>query len=214
MSESNIKKAKVVTSYVGSDAKVSPTTTTSVSAPMMDMELSQTDTPITVQSDKDSKKSDVNRGGRPTKYSLEIALKICDRLADGESLVSICRDEGMPKKTAVYEWLATKKDFSDMYARAREDQADSLADQIIALADEMPMEITDEKTKTTRFDSAYVQWQKNRVDARKWVAAKLKPRKYSDRIAHVGDAEADAVKIEVGIFDEMIKNLELKRQVK
>jgi hypothetical protein len=62
--------------------------------------------------------------------------------------------------------------------------------------------------------AAYVQWQKNRVDARKWVAAKLKPKKYSDRIAHVGDNESDAININVNIFDEMIKNLELKRQAK
>lgn len=154
-----------------------------------------------------------NKGGRPTKYSLAIALEICDRLSDGESLVSICRDERMPKKTAVYEWLASKKEFADMYARAREDQADSLADEIQAIADEMPMEITDDKGKT-RFDSAYVQWQKNRVDARKWIAAKLKPKKYSDRLTHQGDKDSDPVQVDVNIFDEMIKNLELKRQVK
>jgi hypothetical protein len=185
MSESSITKAKVASSFDKSDQA--------------------TDSASSTQSK--------NKGGRPTKYSLEIALKICDRLADGESLANITKDDGMPRKTAVYEWLATKKEFAELYARAREDQADSLADQIIALADEMPMEITDDKGKT-RFDSAYVQWQKNRVDARKWIAAKLKPRKYSDRIAHVGDAEADPVKMEVSIFDEMIKNLELKRQVK
>jgi hypothetical protein len=52
------------------------------------------------------------------------------------------------------------------------------------------------------------------MDARKWVAAKLKPKKYSDRIAHVGDNESDAININVNIFDEMIKNLELKRQAK
>lgn len=155
-----------------------------------------------------------NKGGRPTKYSLSIALEICDRLSDGESLVSICRDERMPKKTAVYEWLASKKEFADMYARAREDQADSLADEIQAIADELPMEITDDKTGKTRFDSAYVQWQKNRVDARKWIAAKLKPKKYSERLTHQGDKDADAVQVDVNIFDEMIKNLELKRQVK
>ena len=191
----------------------STTVTASVSAPMSITQ--EPNTPITTneQSNKDSGKEDVNKGGRPTKYSLGIALVICDRLADGESLVSICKDPAMPKKTAIYEWLASKKDFAEMYARAREDQADSLADQIIALADEMPMEITDDKG-TTRFDSAYVQWQKNRVDARKWVAAKLKPRKYSDRITHQGDKDADAMQVDVNIFDEMIKNLELKRQVR
>ena len=163
------------------------------------------------QSNKDS--SSVNKGGRPTLYSLEIALEICDRIADGESLVKICSDPKMPKKTAVYEWLLRHKEFAEIYARAREDQADTLADEIHAISDELPQQIVDDKGKT-RYDSAYVQWQKNRVDARKWVAAKLKPKKYSDRIAHVGDQEADSIQVNVNIFDEMIKNLELKRQTK
>jgi hypothetical protein len=192
MSETAITKKRVVSSYEGKDDDIE----TRASAK---------------QSNKDS--SSVNKGGRPTLYSLEIALEICDRIADGESLVKICSDPKMPKKTAVYEWLLRHKEFAEIYARAREDQADTLADEIHAISDELPQQIVDDKGKT-RYDSAYVQWQKNRVDARKWVAAKLKPKKYSDRIAHVGDQEADAININVNIFDEMIKNLELKRQDK
>lgn len=190
MSETAITKKRVVSSYEGKDEE------TRASAK---------------QSNKDS--ASVNKGGRPTLYSLEIALEICDRIADGESLVKICSDAKMPKKTAVYEWLLRHKEFAEIYARAREDQADTLADEIHAISDELPQQIVDDKGKT-RYDSAYVQWQKNRVDARKWVAAKLKPKKYSDRIAHVGDNESDAININVNIFDEMIKNLELKRQAK
>ena len=188
-----IQTKKVKTSYKDIDADTS----------VREMEA--------MQSNKDS--VSVNKGGRPTLYSLEIALEICDRIADGESLVKICSDAKMPKKTAVYEWLLRHKEFAEIYARAREDQADTLADEIHAISDELPQQIVDDKGKT-RYDSAYVQWQKNRVDARKWVAAKLKPKKYSDRIAHVGDNEADSININVNIFDEMIKNLELKRQAK
>lgn len=191
MSETAITKKRVVSSYEGKDEE------TRASGK---------------QSNKDSTVG--NKGGRPTLYSLEIALEICDRIAEGESLVKICSDAKMPKKTAVYEWLLRHKEFAEIYARAREDQADTLADEIHAIADELPQQVVDEKGNATRYDSAYVQWQKNRVDARKWVAAKLKPKKYSDRIAHVGDNEADSININVNIFDEMIKNLELKRQAK
>ena len=189
-----IQTKKVKTSYKDIDADTS----------VREMEA--------MQSNNDS--VSVNKGGRPTLYSLEIALEICDRIAEGESLVKICSDAKMPKKTAVYEWLLRHKEFAEIYARAREDQADTLADEIHAIADELPQQVVDEKGNATRYDSAYVQWQKNRVDARKWVAAKLKPKKYSDRIAHVGDNEADSININVNIFDEMIKNLELKRQAK
>lgn len=203
----SIKDKKIATSYNEVNA--------SISAPMSDkLETSQLDTDITVSINDQSKDSVVvNKGGRPTKYNLEIALAICDRIADGESLVQITRDPSMPKKTAVYEWLLRHKEFAELYARAREDQADSLADEIQAIADELPMEITDDKG-VTRFDSAYVTWQKNRVDARKWIASKLKPKKYSDRLTHQGDKDSDAIQVDVNIFDEMIKNLELKRQVK
>ena len=196
-------------------SNVNTTISSSVSAPMSDsIETSSTDSRITMQTTDQSKDSKVvNKGGRPTKYNLEIALAICDRIADGESLVKICSDPSMPKKTAVYEWLLRHKEFAELYARAREDQADSLADEIQAIADELPMEITDDKG-VTRFDSAYVTWQKNRVDARKWIASKLKPKKYSDRLMHQGDKEADGIQVDVNIFDEMIKNLEMKRQVK
>ena len=196
-------------------SNVNTTISSSVSAPMSDsIETSSSDVSITMQATDQSKDSKVvNKGGRPTKYNLEIALAICDRIADGESLVKICSDPSMPKKTAVYEWLLRHKEFAELYARAREDQADSLADEIQAIADELPMEITDDKG-VTRFDSAYVTWQKNRVDARKWIASKLKPKKYSDRLMHQGDKEADGIQVDVNIFDEMIKNLEMKRQVK
>ena len=200
----SIKDRKIVISYNEVNA--------STSAPMSDkLKTSSIDSNIIAS--KSDQSNDCNKGGRPTLYNLEIALAICDRIADGESLVSICRDEKMPKKTAVYEWLLRHKEFAEIYARAREDQADSLADEIQAIADELPMEITDDKG-VTRFDSAYVTWQKNRVDARKWIASKLKPKKYSDRLTHQGDKDADAVQVDVNIFDEMIKNLELKRQVK
>lgn len=190
MSDTKITNTRIVSSYTESDEE------------------------IHVPAKQSNKTEDkVNKGGRPTLYSLAIALQICERIADGESLVKICGDAKMPKKTAVYEWLLRHKEFSEIYARAREDQADTLADEIHAISDELPQQIVDDKGKT-RYDSAYVQWQKNRVDARKWVAAKLKPKKYSDRIAHVGDKDADPMQVDVNVFDELIKNIELRRQSK
>lgn len=103
---------------------------------------------------------------RPS-YNRDIALGVCRRLAEGESLKAICEDDCMPSRSAVYEWLLLHVEFADMYARAREEQADTLADEITQIAD------TEEDAARARV----------RVDARKWVAAKLKPRKYGDRQA-------------------------------
>lgn len=121
--------------------------------------------------------------GRPTDYSIKLVSTICDRISEGESLRSICRDAEMPNKCTVFNWLLKHKDFQDLYALAREAQADALADEIIYIAD-TPLLGTKTKTgadgdvETTEGDM--IEHRRLQVDARKWVAAKLKPRKYGE----------------------------------
>lgn len=101
--------------------------------------------------------------------------------------MKICRDESMPHVATVYRWLSAHQTFRDMYTRAREDQADTLADEIQAIADE-PM-LGQKTTKKANGDVEVVEGdmiehRRLRVDARKWIAAKLRPRKYGDRVEH------------------------------
>ena len=152
--------------------------------------------------------------GRPLMYTEELASEICVRLSNGEPLRQICMEDGMPAQSTVYVWLSRFPAFVEMYTRAREEQADTLADEIVAIADEMPMETTD-KDGNTRFDSAYIQWQRSRVDARKWVAAKLKPRKYGDRVAVEGTEDGAPIKTEDAgssrLF-ELIRAMEMSKR--
>ena len=104
---------------------------------------------------------------RPSEYTAEIAERICDQLADGMSLRKICAQEGMPDKTTVRRWLKQQEGFRTQYALAREDQADHWADEIIDIADEAE-------------DAGLARVQ---VDARKWVACKLKPKAYGDKLS-------------------------------
>ncbi len=103
--------------------------------------------------------------GRPAIYSDELADEICERLADGESLLKICKDERLPSKTTVFKWIAKNADFADNYARAREAQAEGFAEEIVAIAD------------TGDIDRI-----KTQVDARKWVASKILAKKYGDKL--------------------------------
>lgn len=153
--------------------------------------------------------------GRPTLYSDELASEICRRIVEGESLTRICKDDDMPNVSSVYLWLFKHKDFSNQYALAREDQADTYSDQIVDIGEEVPMMvITDEDGKVTkRIDPAGVNRNRLRVDARKWVAAKLKPKKYGDRQVLAGDPEAPLEVKHSGTLDEVILNLERKRQL-
>lgn len=119
--------------------------------------------------------------GRPTKYTTKVADTICERLADGESLKRICSGDDMPSKATVFRWLDAHKQFRDMYARAREAQADSLADEIIDIADDGLNDTYVDDEGRVRTDHEVIARSKLRVDARKWIAAKLKPRSYGDR---------------------------------
>lgn len=120
--------------------------------------------------------------GRPTLYSEELAETICTRIASGESLNRICKSEGMPTLVSVYNWLHKDAAFFNKYAKAREDQADTLSDEILDIADEDPATRIQGKDEEARVivDSAAVAHQRLRVDARKWVASKLKPKKYGE----------------------------------
>lgn len=157
--------------------------------------------------------------GRPSSFTQQVAEIICVRIAEGESLREICKDDDMPTRMTIYRWLAADPIFCDHYTRAREDQADTLADEIIAIADEQPeiIPVIDRRTGELiehKLDGAFLQWQKNRIDARKWTAMKLKPKKYGERLVHAGDAE-NPLEIQNGAMEILaaaVKNLELKRQ--
>ena len=155
--------------------------------------------------------------GRPSEYSIDIALAICSRIAEGESLREIVKTEGMPDRVTIYRWLLAQEDFRNHYTRAREDQADTYADEIIAIADEPPevIAVTDKHGALIehKLDGAYLQWQKNRIDARKWTAMKLKPKKYGERVQIAGSKEEPMQhKVEINMFDTIVKNLELTKQ--
>jgi methionine synthase II (cobalamin-independent) len=118
---------------------------------------------------------------RPSDFTQEMADHICERLAEGESLRSICVDEMFPGKSTVFRWLASNKDFRDQYARARETQADAIADEILNIADDAE-------------DAAKARVQ---IDARKWLAGKLRPKVYGDKqsVTVSGDDDADPISV-------------------
>jgi deferrochelatase/peroxidase EfeB len=104
-----------------------------------------------------------------------------------------------------------------LYTRAREEQADTLADQILTIADETPETVPiydkDGNVIDIKIDSGYVAYQKQRIEARKWTAMKLKPKKYGDKVAIGGDAD-NPIKVDsnVELFAELVEALKLKRQ--
>ena len=98
-------------------------------------------------------------------YSQMLAAQMCELIGGGLTLKEVCELPKMPGRTTAYKWLAQHDEFANMYARAREERADMVADEVIAIADTEP-------------DPAKA---RVRIDARKWWAAKVNPKRYADK---------------------------------
>jgi hypothetical protein len=119
-------------------------------------------------------------------FDQAVADEICERLAKGESLRKICgsdRDDFIPGRTTVLKWLCENEAFASQYARAREAQADFYVEEIVAIADGegLSIAIGDEAPATYPTDHNR---DRLRIDARKWVASKLAPKKYGDKVTN------------------------------
>lgn len=122
--------------------------------------------------------------GRPSVYNDAMAMEICTRMAEGEGLRKICRDAHMPERITIFRWLLDGKhaEFCYQYGLAREAQADHYAEENVEISDETTVEVRYQGEKVVLdISSAAVSRNKLRVDARKWYASKLAPKKYGDK---------------------------------
>jgi len=120
--------------------------------------------------------------GRPSIFTDSMMDAICARLSLGESMRKICLDPDMPDQVTIFRWLRENELFRQQYTRAREEQAETLADEIIGIADDDHNDQIIDDQGTVRQNTEYLQRSRLRVEARKWVASKLKPKKYGDRL--------------------------------
>lgn len=123
-------------------------------------------------------------------YSQEMADKVCELIMDGYSLRKIEAVEGMPRRLDILRWLRENKPFQTQYAGAREEQADVLADEILEISDDGKLDYKIDPERGLVIDGDNIQRAKLRVDSRKWIASKLKPKKYGEKQTIAGDPDA------------------------
>jgi hypothetical protein len=141
---------------------------------------------------------------RPSNYSPEIAAEICVRIADGRSLRSVCKDADMPDKATVCRWLALHEDFQTRYVHAHDCQLDCIADDIMEIADDSSKDYKLIERGGQTFwivDLEVIQRARLRTDARKWMLAKMAPKKYGNRIQIEHSGPRDFRALEVMIVD-------------
>lgn len=130
--------------------------------------------------------------GRPSSYTPKLADAICAALAAGKSLRTVCKQEGMPSTVTVFAWMRKHPEFLSQYARAKEEAADAQVEEMIDIADDgtndwMEAHDKDGSCIGWKLNGEHVQRSKLRIDTRKWIAAKMKPKKYGDRLELSGE---------------------------
>lgn len=118
--------------------------------------------------------------GRPSLYSEQLVDEICEKIAtSNKGLHSIiAENQHFPSFGTVFSWLQQpdKKYFLDKYTHARELQAEFLADEMIRISEHT------EEDHTAFTGANVVQRDRLRIETRKWIASKLKPKVYGDKI--------------------------------
>lgn len=141
------------------------------------------------------------RIGRPSEFNQEIADAVCEWISKAKSLRSFCEQPGMPHRTTILKWLQDFPSFATQYARGREEQANYIFEEILEIADEDCTMVRADKhgsrdddgqgNTEVIFDSVAVQRNKLRIDARKWMAGKLRPKVYGEKYLAIEPKQAE-----------------------
>ena len=150
-----------------------------------------------------------NKGGRPTKYTPEIARRICEQLSDGVPLRQICREnEGFPAWRTVYDWMWRDAELSTAIARARDIGYDALAEECLYISDNIQMGkkkvftsgAKKEEDSVTVTEEDMLGHRKLQIETRLKLLAKFNPKKY-------GEYKAPEEKVDFMIIDGEVKNV-------
>ena len=116
--------------------------------------------------------------GRPkgsgSLYTPELAGQLCELMVIPMSTLKACQQLGIANST-IFHWIKDVPAFAENYARAREIQCDALAAETVDISDDLS-----EDPNSRRI----------RIDARKWYASKVAPKKYGDKLELAGDPAA------------------------
>lgn len=118
-------------------------------------------------------------------FTQEIFDRICERIAEGESLRAICKTKGYPAKRTFLRWVENDEALQKLYGKAQMDRIDHYAEQIVDIADEVrkgEKRVTKANGDVEVTEVDMVERAKVQIDARKWICARMAPKKYGDRV--------------------------------
>ncbi len=133
--------------------------------------------------------------GRPSKYSEELANRICELVATNPiGLPKLCmKYPELPEPITIREWRWSKPDFSAKYVEAKRFQSEIMAESIEDVIDDLDPYVYQDEKGVTRLDAGLLMKARLTVDSRKWTAAKLAPKIYGDKTALDQSIEINSV---------------------
>lgn len=136
-------------------------------------------------------------GGRPSSYTDDIATQICERVVKGETLKSICEDEGFPSYVTVWRWENERAEFRKSLRRAREAGMFYLVDECIDISDDSSRDVKVVEGRNGELreepNTEFMARSRLRIETRMRIAGKLNKKVFGDKVALVGgDDEEDA----------------------
>ena len=136
---------------------------------------------------------------------------VCERIATStRSIVTILAEPhdgyDLPTYTTIKRWLVANEIICSQYTRAKEDQADFMAEEMIEIADDSRNDFMEKVNASGEAyivgDQEMVSRARLRLDTRKWLASKLKPKKYGDKLAVGGADDLPPVRHDVTMTPE------------
>lgn len=127
--------------------------------------------------------------GRPTKYNLKLGQEICDAIAStSKGTKKLCAEHShWPCQDTLFTWLRTYPEFSEQYAQAKVCQIELLIDEILEISDDASQDQYVNEIGSLVSNSTTIQRARLKVDTRKWLASKLVPKVYGNKIDIEGD---------------------------
>ncbi len=122
--------------------------------------------------------------GRPSTYSAELAKEICDTISSSsKGTKTLCKENPhWPSQATLFTWLKNNEEFSEQYARSKQAQIEFLVDEILEIADDSSKDCMVNEQGVSVFSNTVVTRAKLQIDTRKWLACKLLPKVYGNKL--------------------------------
>src|ERR1035437_8338550 len=128
-----------------------------------------------------------------SEYTQEVATSFCELISNGMSMRSACQEPGIPAPKTIFQWLRDHPEFNKQYELAAQERAESMREDIIDIADDGRNDYMERRLRNGTLKDVLngeaIQRSKLRGETRQWMMARMKPRKYGDRLDVTSDGK-------------------------